>query len=101
MVRTTKPESENDKLAAIIRRLAEKHGCEVYQSGWSRTTYDVNVRDPNSRDIRTLVRVESFASVSGEIQLLAPEGRAYAEALGAEMEKTFPDVKEAVIIEKT
>ena len=101
MVRTAKPESENDKLRSIIDRLAKKHGYEVYESGWARTTYDVNARDARTRDIRVLVRVESFATVSGEIQLLAPDGRAFAEELGAELEKTFPDVKEAVIIEKT
>jgi hypothetical protein len=100
MVRIAKPEGENERLAAIIDRLAAKHGYEVYKGGWARTTYDVNLRDPRSRDIRTLVRVESFATTSGEIQLLAPEGRAYAEELGAEIEKAFPDVKEAVIIEK-
>ena len=100
MVRTTKPESENDRLGTIIERLAQKHGYEVYKSGWARTTYDVNRRDPRSRDVRPLVRVESFATVSGEIVLLAGEGRAYAEELGAEIEKAFPDVKEAVIVEK-
>lgn len=101
MVRMAQPQSENDKLAAIVERLAAKHGFEVYKSGWARTTYEVNVRDPRSRDLRLLVSLESFATVSGEILLFAPEGRAYAEELGAEMEKTFPDVKEAVIIEKT
>lgn len=100
MVRTAKPESENDRLGAIIQALAGKHGFEVYKSGWARTTYDVNTRDPRSRDIRTLVRVESFAAVSGEIQLLAIEGRAFAVELGAELEKAFPDVKEAVIVER-
>ena len=100
MVRTAKPESENERLGAIIERLAQEHGYEVYKSGWARTTYDVNRRDPRSRDLKTLVRIESFAAVSGEIQLLAPEGRAFAEALGAEIEKEFPDVKEAVIVER-
>ena len=100
MVRIVKPEGENDRLGAIIENLAAKHGYEVYKIGWARTTYDVNLRDPKSRDIKPLVRVESFAAVSGEIQLLAPEGRAFAEELGAELEKAFPDVKEAVIIEK-
>ncbi len=100
MVRMAKPDSENDRLGAIIENLAHKHGFEVYKSGWARTTYDVNKRDERSRDIKTLVRVESFATVSGEIQLLAEQGRAFASELGAELEKTFPEIKEAVIVEK-
>jgi hypothetical protein len=100
MVRTAKPESDNERLAGLIEALAQKHGYEVYRSGWARTTYDVNLRDPRSRDIKTLVRIESFATTSGEIELLAPEGRTYAEELGAGIEKAFPDVNEAVIIEK-
>ena len=101
MVRMAQPGSENDKLAEIIDRLAAKHGFEVYKSGWARTTFEVNLRDPRSRDIKPVVRLESFSVVSGEIQLCAPEGRALAEELGAEMEKAFPDIKEAVIVEKT
>ena len=100
MVRIEKPQSENERLSDLISELAAKHGYEVYKAGWARTTYDVNLRDPRTRDLKPLVRVESFATVSGEIQLLAPEGRALAEELGAELEKTFPEVKEAVIIEK-
>ncbi len=100
MVRMAKPESENDRLGGIIESLARKHGFEVYKSGWARTTYDVNRRDERSRDIKTLVRVESFATVSGEIQLLAEPGRAFAAELGAELEKAFPEIKEAVIVEK-
>ncbi len=100
MVRMAKPGGENDQLGEIVERLAQKHGYEVYKSGWARTTYDVNKRDERTRDTKTLVRVESFAAVSGEIQLLAEEGRAYAVELGGELEKAFPDVKEAVIVEK-
>lgn len=100
MVRTAKPGGENDRLGEIIQTLADKHGYEVYKTGWARTTYDVNKRDASSRDIKTLVRVESFAVVSGEVQLLAEEGRAFALELGAGLEKAFPDVKEAVIVER-
>jgi len=99
MVRTAKPKSDNERLSELVRRLAEKHGFEVYQAGWARTTYDVNLRDERSRDIKLLVRVESFATTSGEIRLYDPEGKAYAEELGGEMEKAFPQIGEAVIIE--
>jgi len=99
MVRTAQPQSDNDRLAEIVGRLAAKHGLEVYKTGWARSTYDINARDPRSRDIRLLVRVESFATTSGEIRLFSPEGRALAVELGAELEKTFPQIGEAVIIE--
>lgn len=99
MVRTAKPQSDNEKLAEIITRLAAKHGLEVYKAGWARSTYDVNARDKRSRDTTTLVRVESFATTGGRITLLAPEGRAFAEELGTELEKAFPQIGEAVILE--
>jgi len=99
MVRTAEPQSDNDRLAAIVDRLAAKHGLEVYKTGWARCTYDINARDARTRDIKLLVRVESFATTSGEIRLFAPEGRAVAAELGAELEKAFPQIGEAVIIE--
>ncbi|KPJ54591.1 MAG: hypothetical protein AMS16_04645 [Planctomycetes bacterium DG_58] len=99
MVRTAKPKSDNEKLSDIVERLAAKHGLEVYKAGWARTTYDVNVRDRRSRDIKTLVRVESFATTGGKILLLDPEGRSFAEELGVELEKEFPQIGEAVIVE--
>jgi hypothetical protein len=99
MVRTAEPQSENDRLAAIVNRLAAKHGFEVYKTGWARTTYDINARDARTRDIKLLVRVESFATTNGEIRLFTPEGKAVAAELGAELEKTFPQIGEAVIIE--
>jgi hypothetical protein len=99
MVRTAKPKSDNERLGELLDVLAARHGFEVYRTGWARTTYDVNVRDTRSRDIRLLVRVESFATTSGEIHLHREEGRVFAEELGAEMEKAFPDIGEAVIVE--
>ena len=99
MVRTAQPQSDNEKLGEIVDRLAAKHGLEVFRAGWARTTYDVNMRDTRTRDIRTLVRVESFATTGGRIALLSPEGRAFAEELGTELEKAFPQIGEAVIVE--
>jgi len=99
MVRTAKPPSDNERLAEILRRLASEYGYEVYQTGWARTTYDVNRRDERSRDIDLMVRVESFATTSGEIHLHDEAGRAFAEALGAAIEEAFPGIGEAVIVE--
>ncbi len=99
MVRTAKPQSDNEKLSEIVERLAGKHGLEVYKAGWARTTFDINQRDKHTRNIKTLVRVESFATTGGKILLLDPEGRTFAEELGAELEKEFPQVGEAVIVE--
>jgi hypothetical protein len=99
MVRTAEPQSENDRLAVIINRVAAKHGLEVYKTGWARTTYDINARDARTRDIKLLVRVESFATTNGEIRLFAPEAKAVAVELGSELEKAFPAIGEATIIE--
>lgn len=99
MVRTDKPQSDNERLAEIIVRLAAKHGLEVYKAGWARTTYDVNTREKRTRDVRTLVRVESFATTGGKILLLSPDGKTFAEELGAQLEKAFPQIGEAVIVE--
>ena len=100
MVRTAKPMGDNERLDEIVHRLAAKHGFEVYKAGWARTTFDVNRRDERSRDIKLLVRVESFATTSGEVLLYDPAGRAYADELGAELEKAFPQIGESTIIEK-
>ena len=99
MVTTAKPNSDNDKLAEIIQATAAKHDFEVYKTGWSRTTYDVNSRDQRTREITCVAKVESFATTSGHIRLCREEGRAFAEDLGAELEKTFPDIGEAVIVQ--
>lgn len=99
MVRTARPQSDNERLGEIIAALVKKHGLHLYASGWARTTYDVGLRDPRSRDVELLVRVESFATTSGEIRLVDPRGKQFAEELGHELEQTFPDIGEAVIIE--
>jgi hypothetical protein len=99
MVRTAAPKSDNDRLSDIISVLAAKHGLEVYKAGWARTTYDVNVRDERTREMQLLVQVESFATTNGEIRLFDPVGRRFAEELGTELEKAFPEINEAVIIE--
>ena len=100
MVRTAKPQSDNERLSDIIQALAAKHGLEVHKAGWARTTYDVFSRDPRSRDLKLLVRVESFATTNGEILLFAPEAQTFAEELGAELEQAFPQIGEATIIER-
>jgi hypothetical protein len=99
MVRTAKPKSDNERLGDIVEALAARHGFEVYRYGWARTTYDVNRRDPRNRDIKLMIRIESFATTSGEIHLHDEAGRKMAEELGGELEKAFPDIGEAVIVE--
>ena len=99
MVRTAKPQSDNERLGQLIQTLVEKHGLHLYKSGWARTTYDVSLEEPRSGKLTLLVRVESFATTNGEIRLKDPRGKAFAEELGAELEKEFPDIGEAVIVE--
>ena len=99
MVRTAQPKSDNERLGDVIRTVAEGYGFEVHEAGWARTTYDVIARDERTRDMTVLVRVESFATTNGEIRLLKEAGRKFAEKLGTELEKTFPEIGEALILE--
>lgn len=100
MVRTSKPpQSDNERLSEILESLAAKHHLEVHKAGWARTTYDVFSREPRTRALKLLVRVESFATTSGEIRLMDPAAQKLAEELGGELEKAFDTVTEAVIIE--
>ena len=99
MVRTARQESDNEKLDRIITEVAQQHGYEVFKTGWARITWQVFKRNPQTRDLKMLVTVESFASSSGEIKVMAPEGMLYAEELGKRLEAEFEAVQEAVIIE--
>jgi len=99
MVRTAKPKSENERLSEFVSRVAEKHGFEVYKSGWARTTYDINRRDTRTREITLMARVESFVTTNGEIRLYDRAADKFAEELGVELEKAFPQIGEAVIVE--
>ena len=99
MVRTAKPKSENERLSEIITRVAAKHGFEVYESGWARTTYDVNRREARSRKITLVARLESFVTTSGEIHLYDRAAGKFAKELGVGLEKAFPQIGEAVIVE--
>jgi len=99
MVRTAKPQSDNEKLSDLITQLAAKHDLEVYKTGWARTTYDVHTREERSRDIKLIARIESFATSNGQIRLCDPAGKKFAKELGARLEKEFPQIGEAVIVE--
>ena len=99
MVKTARQESDNEKLDRIITEQAHKHGCEVFKTGWSRITWEVFKRNPQNRDLARLAVVESFASTNGEIKLCAPEALAFVQDLGAQIEKEFPEIGEAVIVE--
>jgi len=97
MVKVSDTKSDNDRLREIITGLCDKFGYRLLETGWARTTFDVHKMEPE-RKLHLLVRVESFATTSGEIRLFDPEATDFANELGVLLERTFPAVSEATII---
>ncbi|KPJ63265.1 MAG: hypothetical protein AMS15_00900 [Planctomycetes bacterium DG_23] len=97
MVKVSQTKSDNDKLRGILNGLCEKYGFRLLETGWARTTFDVHKMEPQ-RKLHLLVRVESFATTSGEIRLFDAEAADFANELGVLLERTFPAVSEATVI---
>ena len=98
MVRTQEP-SDAEKLDRILEDAAQKHGLKLIATGWSRKTYDVFSEDPKSRQTTLLIRVESFATTSGEVTLFQPAGEACAREVAESLEQTF-EIDEAILIDR-
>ena len=99
MVRTARRESDNEKLDRIITASAERFGYEVFKAGWARTTWEIRRRDPETRSIKLMAVVESFASRNGQIRVRAEEAMPFVQELSKQLEESFEAVSEAVIIE--
>ena len=99
MVRTASRESDNDRLDRILNELSARYSYVVFKAGWARTTWEVRKRDPETRDHKLMVIVESFATTSGEIRIYAEEAMPFVKELGKLLEENFTTVREAVIIE--
>ncbi len=96
MVKVQRP-SEDDVLDAMIRTLAQRHGLSLDVEGWSRKTYDLLTGERLGKK-RRVARVESFVTRDGVIRVFDDVALPFAEALGAEIEKAFPAVREAVVL---
>lgn len=99
MVRTQEP-SDSEKLDRIVAEAAARHDLKAVVTGWSRKTYEFLKEDPEGRQGTLVVRIESFATTNGEVTLLHEDGRRCAEDLGRALEETFPDIGEAIIVDR-
>lgn len=92
--------SESDKLDQAMKELGEKHGFRLDVIGWSRKTYDFYSAEVRQGPRKLLARVESFVTTNGEIRVFDDTALAFAEDLGAILEKDFA-VTEAVVIRQS
>ena len=86
-----------DRLDALVREAAAKHDLKLDVSGWARKTYDVYVNTREVGGMDHLARIESFATVSGEIRFFDDRALPFGEELGGILETDF-GVREAVLI---
>lgn len=98
MVRIQGP-SDYERLDALVRRLVAARGLHLDVTGWTRKTYDVYTATVNARPGELLLRVESFATTSGEIVVFDDRGMDLAAALGAELEREF-GLSEATVVRR-
>ena len=90
MVRVVRKEqSDDERLDALVERLAEQHGLRLDRTGWARKTYDLYVVDTKTGRMNLVARVESLATSNGEVRVYREPGLPFAEALAAELEQAF------------
>jgi hypothetical protein len=69
MVRVIRQEqSEYERLDGLIAQLAKKHGFKLDRTGWSRKTYDLFLHDRAADRSLLVARVETLATVNGEVR---------------------------------
>ena len=98
MVRIQGP-SDYERLDALVQRLCAELGFRLDVTGWTRKTYDVYAPTVQGHLGDLLVRVESFATTSGEVVVFDDRGMPLAEALAAALERDF-GVTEASIVRR-
>jgi hypothetical protein len=98
MVRVVRQEqSDDERLDSLVARLADKHGLKLDRTGWARKTYDLFFTDPKTDRMRLVARVETLATVNGEVRVFDERGLPFAEELAAEFERVF-GLKEATVL---
>ena len=97
MVRVVRQEhSDDERLDGLVARLADKHGLKLDRTGWARKTYDLFVADPKTDRTVLVARVETLATVNGEVRVFDERGLPFAEELAGELERAFA-LKEATV----
>lgn len=98
MVRVVRQEQSHDeRLDAVVARLAAAHGLKLDRTGWARKTYDLFAVDRKSDRTTLVARVETLAAVNGEVRVFDDRGLPFAEELAAELERMF-GLKEATVL---
>jgi hypothetical protein len=98
MVRVVRQEqSDDERLDGLIAQLAQKHGLKLDRTGWARKTYDLFFRDKAKDRLLLVARVETLATVNGEIRVFDDRALPFAQDLAAEFERAF-GLKEATIL---
>lgn len=98
MVRVVRQEqSDDERLDRIVGQLAQKHDLKLERTGWARKTYDLYFRDRKADRLLLVARVETLATVNGEVRVFDDRGLPFAQDLAAEFEQTF-GLKEATIL---
>jgi hypothetical protein len=98
MVRVVhREQSDDERLDGIVAELARKHGLKLDRTGWARKTYDLFLYDRAAGRSLLVARVETLATVSGEVRVFDDRGLPFAQELAAELERAF-GLKEATIL---
>lgn len=95
MVRIEGP-SDQDRLDALVHRLADAHGLRLDVTGWTRKTYDLYGPLVQGRSGPLLARVESLATTSGEVLVFDDAAMDFATELAQGIEREF-GIAEATI----
>jgi uncharacterized protein with GYD domain len=98
MVRVVRQEpSDDERLDRLIAQLAQKHGLKLDRTGWARKTYDLFAPVPGTDHAVLAARVETLATVNGEVRVYDDRALPFGEELAGELERAF-GVKEATIL---
>ncbi len=91
--------SDDTRFDALIHELVDKYGFWLDVTGWTRKTYTVYRSSGRSGPATPLARIESFATISGEIVIFHDDALRFAEELGNALEQDL-GVKEAVVLRR-
>jgi uncharacterized protein with GYD domain len=98
MVRVVRQEqSDDERLDTVVARLAAEYGLKLDRTGWARKTYDLFAVDRKSDRMTLVARVETLATMNGEVRVFDDRGLPFAEALAAELERSF-GLNEATVL---
>ena len=81
--------SEFERLEALVRAAAARHGFRVEVTGWTRKTFDVYLEHPRERSSEPMAQIESYATVDGAVKVLDARAVAFADDLRVAIRAAF------------